>query len=389
MTKTDKPIRILQVLTIMNRGGAECMIMNYYNNINRNKVQFDFLVHREERGAFDDEIEDLGGKIHRMPAVSPNNYFDYTKKLNAFFKKHEEYQIVHSHLNALSSIVLGIAKKNNVPIRIAHSHIAIESNIFKNIFKKNTDIKATIKDTIQSLVKYRVAKEATHFFACSIKAGEWLYGNNPSSNVVVINNAIDASIFSYNVNKAVEIKKEHNLAGKKVIGHVGRFNEQKNHFFLLNIFKKIIKKDPNCVLVLVGIGNLMDSIKKEAERFDIKDKVLFLGMRDDINDILQGFDLFLFPSLYEGLPVTLIEAQASGLAIVASNTITPEVDLTGLITFLSIKDSESKWADTVLDKLNYNRKINFEQIKSGRYDIHENAKSLQQFYITTTTDVRN
>jgi len=387
--KIEKPIRILQVITIMNRGGAECMIMNYYNTIDRSKVQFDFLVHRDEKGAFEDDIESMGGKIYRMPAISPSNYSDYKRKLDAFFKEHKEYKIVHSHLNALSSIVLNAAKENNVPVRIAHSHIAIESDIYKNVFRKNTDIKATVKDTIQSLVKYKVAKKATHFFACSIKAGEWLFGKKHASKVVVINNAINASLFSYNASKAEKIKIEHNLTGKKVIGHVGRFNEQKNHFFLLKIFEEIIKKDDNCVLVLIGIGNLMDSIKKEVERLNLKDHVIFLGLRDDINNLLQAFDLFLFPSLYEGLPVTLIEAQASGLPIVASDTITPEVDLTGLISFLSINDSESKWADIVLDKLNHSRQNTFEDIKNGSYDIYKNAKSLQDFYLNTSSDVRN
>lgn len=387
--KTEKPIRILHVVTMMNLGGIECMLMNYYKSIDRNKVQFDFLVHREKKGPFEDEIESLGGKIYRMLPISPKNYINYKKKLNLFFKKHTEYKIVHSHLNALSSIVLKIAKKNNIPVRIAHSHTAIEPYVFKNILKKNTDIKATIKNTVQNLVKYKVAKNATHFFACGVKAGEWLYGKNNSSKVVVINNAINSSLFLYNEEKAAEIKKKYKLTGKKVIGHVGRFNEPKNHSFLIKIFKKILEKDLNSVLVLIGIGNLMDPIKKEVERLGIKDHVLFLGIQNNINDLLQGFDLFLFPSLYEGLPVTLIEAQASGLRIVSSNAVTTEVDITGLITFLNLKSSETEWADTVLNKLNYKRLNTFEQIKSGGYDIHENAKNLQNFYLRTDIDVRN
>lgn len=385
----DIPIRILQVITIMNRGGAENMLMNYYNAVDRNKVQFDFLVHRDTIGAFEPDIVALGGKIYRMPAISPGNYVEYKKKLDTFFKEHNDYKIVHSHLNALSSIVLGVAKKHNIPVRIAHSHIAIESDVYMNVFKKNTDIKATVKATVQSMVKHKVAKKATHYFACSIKAGQWLYGKKHASKVVVINNAIDTSRFLYDENKAKDVKKEHDLTGKKVIGHVGRFNEQKNHFFLLKIFKIIIEKDPNCVLLLAGVGSLMEIIIEEVDRLGLKDHVRFLGVRADINQQLQGFDLFLFPSLYEGLPVTLIEAQASGLPIVASDTITAEVDLTGLITFLDINDSASKWADVVIEKLNHNRQNTFEQIKKGHYDINENAKNLQNFYLKTHSDVRN
>lgn len=385
----EKPIRILQVITIMNRGGAESMIMNYYNAVDRNKVQFDFLVHREDKGAFEDDIIALGGNIYRMPAISPSNYADYKKKLDQFFKTHNNYKIVHSHLNALSSIVLGVAKKHNVPVRIAHSHIAIESDIYKNIFKKNTDIKATVKDTIQSLVKHKVAKKATHYFACGEKAGNWLFGKKNADKVVIINNAINSSMFLFDETKSKKIKEDLNVTNKKVIGHVGRFNEQKNHFFLIKIFNEIVKKDANCVLLLAGIGNLMDAVKQEVERLGLNEHVRFLGIRSDINELLQGFDLFLFPSLYEGLPVTLIEAQASGLPIVASDTITTEVDLTGLITFLNINEPASNWADIVLKKLNHNRQNTFEQIKNGKYDIYENAKNLQNFYLKTYSDVRN
>ncbi|CAH8286147.1 glycosyltransferase involved in cell wall biosynthesis [Mariniflexile fucanivorans] len=380
-SKNIKPIRILQVLTIMNRGGAETMIMNYYRAMDRTKVQFDFLLHRPDQGAFDKEILSLGGKIYRMPAISPKNYFLYKKQLNLFFNTHKEYKIIHSHLNALSSIILKIAKKNDVPIRIAHSHLAVEPFIIKKLLKKNTDIVATIKDTLQSLVKYRVNKNATHYFACGLKAGEWLFGKENLKKVTVINNAINASLFTYSSSKTEESKSFLQLDGKKVIGHVGRFNEQKNHFFLIKIFKEIYELDKNCHLVLIGDGNLMPLIEKEAKKLNINKNVHFLGLQENIPFLIQSFDLFLFPSLYEGLPVTLIEAQASGIPIVTSNTVTKEAKITNLITFLDLNNSEKKWADAVLQNLKNSKTDTYKSIVKNNYDIFENAKKLQTFYL--------
>lgn len=377
----EKPIRVLQVLTIMNLGGAETMIMNYYRHVDRTKVQFDFLLHRQERGFFDDEIESLGGTIYRMPPISPKNYFIYKKRLNLFFDEHPEYSIVHSHLNALSSIVLSVANNKNIPYRIAHSHLAVESSVLKKVFKKNTDIKATTKDAIQSLVRGKVAKVATHFFACGEKAGDWLFGQKNKDKVTIINNAINASLFTYDAAKADKIKEEFGLKNKKIIGHVGRFNEQKNHFLLIKIFNEIYKKDNSSILLLIGDGNLKDKIKEEAKRLNIDKNIQFLGLRDNIPELLQSFDLFLFPSLYEGLPVTLVEAQAAGLKVVTSSTVTKEVDITGLITYIDLSTPEKDWADSVLSNINYTRKNTLEQIKKGGYDIFENAKNLQSFYL--------
>lgn len=387
--KEQKPIRVLQVLTIMNLGGAETMIMNYYRHVDRSKVQFDFMLHREERGFFDDEIESLGGKIYRMPPISPKNYSSYKSKLNTFFDTHPEYTIVHSHLNALSSIILKVAKNKEVPVRIAHSHLAVEPYVIKKIFKKNTDITATIKDAIQSLVRHKVPKYANHYFSCGIKAGEWLFGKANAKKVKVINNAINSSLFIFDEKKSHEVKKRLNILNKNVIGHVGRFNEQKNHFFLIKIFNEIYKKDKNTILVLVGTGNLMPQIKAEVEKLNIKDQVLFLGLQKNIPELLQGFDFFLFPSLYEGLPVTLIEAQASGIPILTSSTVTSEVNITGLVTFKALDAPELLWAEEVLNHINYKRTDTSSKIKDGGYDIHENAMQLQNFYLKTNSNVRN
>lgn len=376
----QEPIRVLQVLTIMNLGGAETMIMNYYRNIDKTQVQFDFLVHRTERGYFDDEIESLGGKIYRMIPITPKNYFLYKKKLRLFFEAHPEYNIVHSHLNALSSIILSVAKQKNVPCRIAHSHLAVESSVLKNIFKQNTDIKATIKDYIQSLIRGRVKGSANNFFACGEKAGIWLFGKNHKFKI--INNAINASLFEYDDDINKNLKKELGIENKKIIGHIGRFNEQKNHFFLIKVFNEIYKRDKNCILLLIGEGNLKDKISAEAKRLKIVQNIQFMGLRTNIPELLQCFDIFLFPSLYEGLPVTLIEAQAAGLRIVTSSTVTKEVDITGLVTYVDLNKTESDWAEIVLKKISYIRENTLNHIIKGGYDITSNAKSLQEFYLS-------
>jgi len=376
-----RPIRILHVLTIMNRGGAETMVMNYYRNINRELVQFDFLLHRKETGAFDNEILSLGGKIYRMPSISPKNYFKYQKELEQFFDEHPEYQVVHSHLNALSSIIFKVAMKKGIKTRIAHSHLAVEPFVFLKVFKPNTDIKATIKDSTQSLIRRRVRHLATHYFACGEKAGDWLFGKSNRDKVKIINNAVNAKDFLYNPEIRKKVQNELGLEGRKIIGHVGRFNEQKNHFLLIDIFHSLLQKNPNCTLLLVGDGNLRSKIQNKVKQLGITKEVVFLGLREDIPELLQAFDLFLFPSLYEGLPVTLIEAQASGLKIVASDTITNEVDLTGLITFCGLTDPIDHWAEEVDKNLTYERKNMLNSIVQGQYDIVENARNLQEFYL--------
>lgn len=381
--KKNVPIRVLQVLTIMNRGGAETMIMNYYRQIDRSKVQFDFLLHRDEEGAFDKEIASMGGKIFRMPAISPKNYYKYKRALAHFFDEHPEYQIIHSHLNALSTLVLKEAKARNIPLRIAHSHLAVEPLAIKKIFAPNTDVKATIKDSIQSLIRKKVRKYATHYFACGEKAGDWLYGIENRAQVEIINNAIDSKKFIYYRKTEKAVRKELDLEGKTVIGHVGRFNEQKNHFFLLEIFNHVLKMLPNSCLVLIGDGNLKPKIEERVKELNIEDNVLFLGLQDNIPRLLQTFDLFLFPSLYEGLPVTLIEAQASGIPIVASDTITSEVDITGLLTFCNLNDTPQYWADKVVKNTNHKRENTYNLIVDGKYDIAENAKKLQEFYLNS------
>ncbi|GGX27094.1 glycosyltransferase family 1 protein [Aquimarina muelleri] len=373
-------IRVLQIFTIMNRGGAESMIMNYYRNIDRSKVQFDFLVHRKEKAAFDDEIQEMGGKIYRLDPINPLSPNSYYRQLRGFFKEHQEYEIVHSHLNTFSCFPLKIAKEFNIPCRIAHAHIAIEKIKIAELFTGGEGLKETFKKLIKFQLKKRINKYATHHFSCGEKAGNWLFPKNTP--FTIMNNAIDAKAFIYNPAISIQYKEKYKLEDKFVIGHVGRFTSQKNHLYILNVFNSILEKKENCSLVFIGDGPLREKIENEAKKLSIYDKILFLGVRSDIPELYQMLDAFIFPSFYEGLPVTLIEAQSAGLSVFASDKITEEVYLTEDIEFLSIEESPDIWADKILEKIAKEKADNFDCIKNKGYDIEENIKVFQEFYLT-------
>ena len=377
--KMKKPIRILQVLTIMNRGGAETMIMNYYRNIDRSKIQFDFLLHRKEKGAFDDEIISLGGKIYRMQNINLKKIPAYLKALDVFFKNHKEYRVIHSHINAFSVFVLRAAKKNNIPIRIAHSHTSLYNLNLNPFSKKRHSLSFAAKFIAQNIFKLKIPTYSNYYFSCGDKAGKWLFGKNNFSKVKIINNAIDSDLFIYNEGKSLKMKKDLNLEGKIVLGHVGNFVPEKNHYFLLKIYQEIKKINPKASLVLVGAFGEAEIEKLINE--SLPEDLNLLGLRSDVPDVLQAIDIFLFPSTNEGLPVTLIEAQAAGLKIIASDDITQELNITNLIDFLPLKQSPEYWAKVILDSYPYQRRNTKNQIIEGEYDIESNALALQEFYI--------
>ena len=376
--KRDIP-RVLQVFTILNRGGAESMIMNYYRKIDRSKIQFDFLVHREEKGIFEDEIKSMGGRIFRAPSINPLNSKAYYRFLNEFFKNSYPYKIIHSHLNTFSVFPLRIAKENNIPIRIAHAHIALEPLNMESILDPRVSLINKIKNGVKYNLRNKIHKSPNYLFSCGIKAGEWLYGKE--AEMTLLNNAIDSKKFQYSTEIRNKIREDLDLQDQLVIGHIGRFNHQKNHLFLLEIFKQVSLLEANAVLLLIGDGDLRASIEKKAKELDIHEKVHFLGIREDISDILQGMDVFVFPSHYEGLPVTLIETQASGLKIFASENITNEVSITDDIRFISLDQSAKYWAEKIFESTPYNRKDNYDLIKNNGYDIISNAAWLENFYI--------
>lgn len=360
------PIRVLQVVTHMERGGLESMLMNYYRHIDRTKVQFDFLVHRQERAAFDDEIESLGGRIYRLPRLVPWSK-SYLSALNRFFDEHPEYKIVHVHQDCLSSVILKVAFHHKIPVRIAHSHSAS--------WDKN------LKYPIKLWYKRSIPKYATNLFACGKKAGDWMFNG---TSYQIINNAIDASAYSFSVTRRKEVRRKLGIGEELVIGHVGRFNQPKNHPFLIEVFAYLLKQLPNTILLLVGGGDDMPKIQARAQSLGIADHVRFLGVRSDVADLMQAMDVFIFPSLYEGLPVTMVEAQASGLPCLISDKVPKECILTEeMVEVVSLHTSPEEWAEKALAARILSRLDWSDVIAACGFDINTEAVKLQEFYLET------
>ncbi|MFJ5621687.1 glycosyltransferase family 1 protein [Peribacillus loiseleuriae] len=362
------PKRVLHTVGIMNRGGLENLIMSIYRNIDRSHLQFDFLVHKEDQGAFDNEIINLGGKIHRIPYVTKIGHFGYIEALKNFFVAHPEYQIVHSHMNAMSGLILKSAKREGVPIRIAHSHSAKYGTLItEKVYKK--------------IVSLSIPLVATHFFSCSQLAGSSLFGGNVAkSKMIIIKNGVDLKKFVFKKEIRNKVRRELGISEKSyVVGHVGRFQQMKNHNFLVTVFAEYHKENPNSILILVGDGDLRKTVEQKVRELNLNKVVHFLGIRDDIHELMQAFDVFLFPSLYEGLPVTLIEAQAIGIKCIISDGITREVDLgVGLVKFISLNESLSTWVEELSKRIYLNN--SHEKIIRNGYDIRNTSNWLESFY---------
>lgn len=365
--RVQYPIRVLNLFTVMDRGGAETMVMNYYRHIDRTKVQFDFLVHREQRGAYDDEIEALGGRIYRMYPIYPQNFARYKRDIRVFFKDHPEYRIIHSHMSELGYFAFKEAAKQGVPVRICHAHSAPHGFDMKMVMR--------------TYFKKRMMPYLTHLFMCGEESGEWLYGERNKSRFVMMNNAIDTAAYAWSPARCKKVRHELNLEGVYTLGHVGNFTQPKNHSFLLEIFAALLKKEPNAVLLLVGGGTDMQRIQAKAQTLGIAEKVRFLGVRSDVTDLMQGMDVFVFPSLYEGLGIALIEAQTAGLPCVVSDTIPHEAYLTDLVDSESLSAPAEKWAEKILAKQAIPRTDRRTEIAAHGFDITTEAVKLQEFYI--------
>lgn len=356
-------IRVLHVVTYMGRGGLETMIMNYYRHIDREKVQFDFLVHRDFEADYDEEILNLGGRIYRLPNLNPFSK-GYLEKLGRFFSEHPEYTIVHSHLDCMAGIPLKYAKKNGIPVRIAHAHTSGQTKDKKYLLKL--------------LFKRMIPKEATDLFACGERAGNWMFAGKDFH---VLNNAIDSKEYQWNETIQKEVRKELGIPENvPVLGHVGRFAPPKNHSFIIRIFAEVLKKEGNARLLLVGEGELRKEAEKQAEELGIKEHILFAGLRSDVPRMLQAMDVFLFPSVYEGLPVSLIEAQAAGLPCLISENVPIECKKTDLVYQYPLSDGEELWAERILLVSHRVRRNTSQEIRASGFDIRENAKWLQEFY---------
>lgn len=359
----SEPIRIAQMMTDMNYGGVEMVVMNYYRHIDRSKIQFDFFALEGSSLPQKEEIERLGGRIYIVPSLK--HIFEYDNTIARIFKNNG-YKIVHSHMNSLSVFSLRLAKNVDIPNRIAHNH----STAGKGETKKN-------------IVKYLLRPFAkvypTELCACSRLAGEWLYGRKAKFHV--FNNAIELDRFAFDSHRAALIRKELKLEDKLVFGHIGRFCYQKNHDFLIEIFNEIHKRRPNSVLLLIGEGELEDDIKYKVERLGIDSFVVFMGKQDDTSMFYQAMDAFVLPSRYEGLPVVGVEAQASGLPCFFSDKVTDEAKILDSTFFVPFKASPIDWANFIIKKVeNYVRIDTSDKMKIAGFDINEEAKKLLTFY---------
>lgn len=364
---STNPIRVCQIMGNMNGGGVESVVLNYYRHINRDLVQFDFVVTESSTNVPQQEIEPLGGKIYTVPSYK--NIFKFSKALSDLFLTHPEWKIVHSHMNALSVFPLREAKRAQVPVRIAHSH-------------STSGRQEPLKNLIKRALKGQANRFPTHKFACGECAGKWLFGNDAEFEIVF--NAINLDHFAYSEDDRKAVRHKLGISDSSfVIGHIGRFVAQKNHVFLISIFEKVVKHFENAVLILVGSGENMDKIQNLVDERNLNKNVLFLGQIDYPEKIYQAFDIFVLPSLYEGLAMVCIEAQMSGLQCLISSEVTREVELTGNCVFLPI-DNVDCWVEKI-DGARRRPKRNrsdMDLTAFSNYEIQNQASHLQARYIS-------
>lgn len=353
----DKPVRVAQMMTDMNYGGVEMVVMNYYKNIDRSKIQFDFFVFEGSSIPQKAEIESLGGRIFVVPKYT--HILKYFRFLKSYLSS---YQIVHSHMNTLSVFSLYSAKRAGVKNRLCHNHSTSGKGEF-------------IKNFVKFLLRPLAQVFATDLFACSDYAGRWMYGKNTPFKV--LNNAIDLEKFRYDKSLRDIVRKELCLENKKVIGHVGRFCYQKNHSLLIDIFFTFLKEQ-DAILMLIGEGELQESIKQKVKNLGIENNVIFLGKKKDIYRYYQAMDLFLLPSRYEGLPVVAIEAQASGLPCIISSNITLETKILNSTHFVS--GGVEEYVTKIMQNICYDRKDAFNEMRNAGFDIKYEALKLQKYY---------
>lgn len=366
-------VKVLLFIDRMLTGGIQTLVMNLINNMDRERIQFDFLLLDDgNEYELEYEIGRLGGDLYKMPPMKAKSIYRCIKVMNQFFKEHNDYVAIHAHSSSKSALPLAIAKKHGIKIRIAHSH--------------NTRFQTSRRMIIWigNFLKFPLRKVANNYFACSTEAGIWLFGERAANKdkITLFHNAIDLDAFHYNEFVRNRMRKDLKVENNLVIGNVGRFEKQKNHEFLIDIFKEIKKRDHSAILLLVGKGSLEKTIKTKVEQLGLSDAVRFLGFRDDVKDLTQAMDVFVFPSLNEGLPVTGVEAQAVGLPCVFSDSITKEVKILDESCYISLAEKPEAWADTIMKIVgSYKRSDTSDVVRKKGFDIKIEAKKLEKFYL--------
>ncbi len=350
----------------MDRGGIETMLMNFYRHVDRTQVQFDFLANKPDVGDYDDEVRAMGGNIYVTPGYM--NYKAYMQFMTDLFKKHPEYKIIHTHNGSLMLYALKGAQKNNIPVRIAHAHA--------------TAVPVGLKNELKKLMRPMIKYVATNYWGCSDAAGQFYFSKKRWDNAhELIHNAIEVDNFTLNEAKRAEIRKQYGLSDRFVIGNVGRLAPQKNQKKLIDVFSIIKKSRPDAHLVIIGTGELEEKLKAQVNELGLCDSVTFTGVITNVNEWYSAFDMFVMTSLYEGLPVVAVEAQAADLPCVLTDTITPEVKITENVHFLGLYDQPQKWADCILKIQQKDRVSRAAELKDAGYDINYEALRMQNLYL--------
>ena len=380
-------VRVLHVLGNTNLGGAESRIMDLYRHTDRNRVQFDFLVHSGEEGFYEKEIRELGGRIFRVPRFRIYNYFSYRKALKEFFQEHHEFALIQGHMTSTAAIYLPIAKKAGVKKTAAHA--------------RSAGVDKGLKGTMTRFLRRNLADKADYLFTCSELAGISVYGEKAvqEGKTIFIPNAIDCAGFTFDPKKRKKMREELGLADAFIIGHVGRFHYAKNHEYLIRVFEKLCRMsagacgstaengaDQKYHLILLGEGPLMEDTRKLAEELGVADRVHFLGNHKNIADYYQVMDYFVYPSRYEGMPGTIVEAQASGLPCLMSDTICREVIATDLVETMSIEKEPKVWAEVLQRRMDalvpkqVNREKYAAKMAAAGFDVQAQAERMMRFY---------
>ena len=364
-----EPIRVLQIIGFVCGGGVEAVIMNYYRNIDRTKVQFDFVIDGYEKTSLDDEILSLGGKVYKVVPYTKN----VLKNIYQIYRiiKDNKYEIVHSNMNTLAVFSLFAAWLAGARVRILHNH--------------STAVKS---EKLRSALKYILRPFApifaNRYMACSFLAGEWMYGKKKmqSGKVKVLNNAIDVDKFAYNPEIRKQLRHELNIEKDTLVsGHVGRFMYQKNHDFLIDIFKEIHTQKKNSVLLLIGDGPLRHIIEEKVKNYNLQDSVKFLGLRKDVKDLYNVMDVFVLPSWYEGLPVVSVEAQANGLPCFVSDRVSKECKLSSSMNFVSLNKSADCWSKEILNYSVFRNENAITELSKKGFCISKEIDKIEKFYL--------
>lgn len=360
-------IRILHMIGSLEMGGSQTMVMTLYRSIDKEKFQFDFIIDCDTKSVFEEEIKRMGGKIFRLPKFNGINFMKVGQAWNDFFQNHPEYKILHSHVRSYASLYLPIAKAHEVRT-IIHSH--------------NTSNGKGLTSVIKCVLQYPLRFQADYFFGCSEMAGRWLFGEKivQSDRYFMLRNAVDLERFAYQPQIREKIRYELGVdTNTLLIGHVGRMNPQKNHHFLIDCFYKVTNQRSDVKLLLLGDGELRGKISQQIRQSGLENQVIMPGVKENVEEYFSAMDCFLLPSLHEGLPVVVVEAQANGLQCFLSDAVTKEVQLSELVQYLPITQGDDPWVNALLNCKNYHKDVT-KEIKDSGFCVKESSKWLSDFY---------